>query len=69
MDESEKDNRLWRIQYSLPKDIQKGRSWNVNHSLSVAAISVEIAITALKKEHPDATIWQINHQGILHIQA
>ena len=59
--------RLWSIRFSLPKDESKGRKWQVNKSLTVAADTMEDAITKARRRDPDAKFWQVNHGGLLDV--
>ena len=67
MDKETKTKRLWNIHYTLPKNEVSGRKWAVNKSLAIGAETMQEAFSEAQRIEPEATFWQINHGGPLHV--
>jgi hypothetical protein len=57
-------SHAWSVQVTLPADQGKGRRWAHNDTITVITQGgAEAAMTEVKREYPDATIWAVHHLG------
>jgi hypothetical protein len=62
-----KENRLWDVQYVLPKDESKGRRYSHNAQAAVICDTARQAIDAITAKYADATIISVQHRGMREV--
>jgi broad specificity phosphatase PhoE len=59
------EQRFWHVYITLPENPEK--RYPRNKTLGVVAPTLQDAIDTVLKKHPGATVWTVNHRGVVDL--